>query len=151
MTDALLTELAALAARRRDLDEQIRAVVAQAVAADVEIATLARTADVTRQTIYRWAQWAAGRINVADAIDGALALLLETASPATASAITVGLSTQQIDAKIRRLRLAVKNMPAQPGDDLRAALSVAVSAAAAAEDVRAKTGRWPVTVTLDVI
>jgi hypothetical protein len=148
-TNPRLATLADLARSRAAVEAQIRAAIRDAIDDDVEIASIARTLGVTRQTVYRWAQ--APRADLAEALDAALTAMIPHVPPQTAGQLTAVIGHPDMTVKIRRLSLGAKNLPhdlATRDRDVLDLLSIATCAVDVAERIRRKSGHWPKTVVL---
>jgi AcrR family transcriptional regulator len=148
--DDALAEVRDLIDRRAQVDSHIRRAIQVAKDAGCEITEIAAAAGVGRQTIYRWLETPSPvRVDVAEVIDDALARMIGHVGPGTIDQLTAGLRSDQLDVKIRRFRLGVRNV--QPGTldpELRAILGTASEAIAAAERTHERSRVWPSTIAL---
>lgn len=110
--DALdaVTEAAQL---RQAATDQLRGAVAAAHTQGAEITAIAAAAGIGRQTVYRWlALDGDGQtVDVAQALDDALAVTAGLVSATTASQVMAGVRSRDLGVKMRRLQLGLKNLP----------------------------------------
>lgn len=150
MTGDVLAELTVLMAQKARVEELIRDATRRAVDGGHQVTEIAAAAGVTRQTVYRWMDGTKRvRVDVRDVLNDALGKMICHVGEATTVELLAGLASGQVDVKIRRFRLGVKNLDiSQPDDELRAALVMASEVIDTAEGVYRRTSRWPRTVTL---
>lgn len=146
----LLAVVGHLRQQERDIEVRVRGAVKAAHAAGATPTDLARAAEVTRPTIYRWLREDADMtVDLAEVLDDTLQRLATRVSSNTANQLLKGIGFPDIDVKIRRYRLGVANLnPADLDDELRAVLMLASQTLDAAQYVHTKSGRWPQQVTL---
>lgn len=148
-----MSELDAVVAAAEDLaaaTARVKSAVAAARAAGIEVTAIASAADVTRQTVYRWAAESTSTpaVHVRRTLDAALAAMIAY-SPTASGSLAHALTSHDPRVKVRRLRLAVSNLATtdELSEEDREAVQLALLVAA--DITRREGGTIPTWVRLD--
>lgn len=143
-----LTRVADSARAQEAAMRTLRTDVAEAHAAGVAIADLARAARVTRQTIYRWLEAPpTGSVPVKETLTDALTLVATLVSPYIGSQVNDRVRNGETDVMIRGLDLGMKALPPDVlprlTDGERQLLATARTVASQAQQAHRAHGKWP--------
>lgn len=148
-----LERISYLTARAQGAQRQLKAAVAEAVAADDDVTAIARAADVGRQTVYRWAKdhsGTGGGVRTATALSEALAILAAVVGPTNQATIATRVTHPDIPVKILGIEIGIKSLPdqSQLTEEERSIISTGAEVAAKARQIHTERGTWPEWVTI---
>ncbi|NKX94234.1 hypothetical protein HF995_13310 [Sanguibacter hominis ATCC BAA-789] len=153
MTDTeVISEIVAARTNLERAQAHLRDRVREAVALGRSVTEVAAAADVTRQTVYRWAEDTSRTLIVRDALDEALTLLATVIGPTHEPAVRA-LVGAGVEAQVAGTAVALASLTDTATTQLdargRATVTTATRIVEAARAAHDATGTWPSTVTLD--
>lgn len=146
-----LGEVRRLGIEVRQAEDRLREAVRQAHEAGSRPTDLARAADISRATVYRWLNdtSAPARVDVVEVLDDVLHRLAQAVDAYTGAEILKGVKARDMRAKVSRYRLGLSNLaPGERSEELHAALVLAGRVVELAEHIHRESGKWPTHVTL---